>query len=120
MYFLHRAFPEIVGPEYTLRAANYLLGTHPVSSESYIAAIGAVSRKQTYSNNRGDYSYIPGAMIPGYVVIKPDFPECIQDFGMLWFEHETTVSAGSSWVLAANAADAIVREKTAADRTPAN
>ena len=120
MYFLHQAFPDVVGPEYTLRAANYLLGTHPVSSESYIAAIGTLSRKQTYSNNRGDYSYIPGAMIPGYVVIKPDYPECISDFGMLWFEHETTVSAGSSWVLAANAADAIVREKEAADRPSGN
>jgi hypothetical protein len=54
-------------------------------------------------------------MIPGYIVIKPDFPECMSDFGMLWFEHETTVSAGSSWVLAANAAEAIVREKKAGE-----
>lgn len=114
MYFLHHAFPDLVGPDYTLRAANYLLGTHPVSSESYIAAIGTTSRLHTYSNNRGDHSYIPGAMIPGYVVIKPDFPECIPDFGMLWFEDETTVSAASSWVLEANAAEAIVREKAAA------
>ena len=110
MYFLHEAFPDLVGPEYTLRAANYLLGTHPVSSQSYIAAIGTNSRTHTYSNNRGDYSYIPGAMIPGYIVIKPDFPECMTDWGMLWFEHETTVSAASSWVLVANAAEAIVNE----------
>ncbi len=114
MYFLHQAFPDLVGPEYTLRAANYLLGTHPVSSESYIAAVGTVSRQHTYSNNRGDNSYIPGAMIPGYIVIKPDFPECISGFGMLWFEHETTVSAASSWVLLANAAEAIVRQEAAA------
>lgn len=111
MYFLHEAFPKIVGPEYTLRAANYLLGTHPVSSVSYIAAIGTQSKLKTYSNNRGDHSYLPGAMIPGYVVIKPDFPECITNFGMLWYEDETTVSAGSSWVLLANAADAIVRQE---------
>jgi hypothetical protein len=37
MYFLHRAFPDLVGPEYTLRAVNYILGTHPVSSTSYVA-----------------------------------------------------------------------------------
>jgi endoglucanase len=115
MYFLHEAFPDLVGPEYTLRAANYLLGTHPVSSESYIAAIGTASKLHTYSNNRGDDSYIPGGMIPGYIVIKPDFPECITDFGMLWFEDETTVSAASSWVLEANAAEAVVAEKAAAD-----
>ncbi len=120
MYFLHEAFPDIVGPEYTLRAANYLLGTHPVSSESYIAAIGTASKLHTYSNNRGDDSYIPGSMIPGYVVIKPDFPECITDYGMLWFEDETTVSAASSWVLEANAAAAIVKEEAVTDRTGKN
>ncbi|MGA9884997.1 MAG: glycoside hydrolase family 9 protein [Candidatus Acidiferrales bacterium] len=119
MYFLHEAFPDIVSPEYTLRAANYLLGTHPVSSVSYIAAIGTASKLKTYSNNRWDNSFIPGSMIPGYVVIKPDFPECITDFGLLWFEDETTVSAASSWVLEANAAEAIV-EQGAAGRAPAN
>ncbi len=113
MYFLHEAFPDIVGPEYTLRAANYLLGTHPVSSVSYIAAIGTASKPKTYSTNRGDNSYIAGGMIPGYVIIKPDFPECITDFGMLWFEDETTVSAAASWVLEANAAEAIVKQEMA-------
>ena len=118
MYFLHEAFPDLVGPEYTLRAANYLLGTHPVSSESYIAAVGTASRLHTYSNNRGDNSYLPGAMVPGYVVLKPDFADSIPDFGMLWFEDETTVSAASSWVLEANAAEALVREETEAHGKP--
>ena len=62
----------------------------------------------------------PGGMIPGYVVIKPDFPECITDFGMLWFENETTISAASSWVLEANAAAAMVTQKAAADCTSGN
>jgi endoglucanase len=120
MYFLHEAFPDIVGPEYTLRAANYLLGTHPVSSASYIASMGMASKLKTYSNNRWDNSFIPGGMIPGYVVIKPDFPECITNFGLLWFEDETTISAASSWVLEANAADAIVRQEMASSRPPEN
>jgi endoglucanase len=121
MYFLHEAFPNIVGPEYTLRAANYLLGTHPVSSESYVAGIGTASKLKTYSQNRGDHSYIPGGMIPGYIIIKPDFPECITDFGMLWFEDETTISAASSWVLEANAAETIVKQlEEAADSNAGN
>lgn len=110
MYFLHEAFPHLVGPEYTLRAADYLLGTHPVSSVSYIAAIGTASKPKTYSANRGDNSYIPGGVIPGYIVIKPDFPECITNFGMLWFEDETTVSDASAWILEANAAEALVKQ----------
>ena len=110
MYFLHKAFPDLVGPEYTLRAVNYVLGTHPVSSTSYVAGVGTVSKTKTYSNNRADNAYIPGAVIPGYIVIKPDFPECIDDFGFLWFEDEAVVAGSASWVVAGNAADAITRE----------
>jgi endoglucanase len=110
MYFLHKAFPDLVGPEYTLRAVNYILGTHPVSSTSYVAGVGTVSKTKTYSNNRADNAYIPGAVIPGYIVIKPDFPECIDDFGFLWFEDEAVVAGSASWVVAGNAADAITKE----------
>ncbi len=110
MYFLHKAFPDLVSSEYTLRAVNYILGTHPVSSTSYVAGVGTVSKLKTYSNNRADNSYIPGAVIPGYVIIKPDFPECIDDFGFLWFEDEAVVAGSANWVVAGNAADAITRE----------
>jgi endoglucanase len=110
MYFLHKAFPDLVGPEYTLRAINYILGTHPVSSTSYVVGVGTVSKIKTYSNNRADNSYIPGAVIPGYIIIKPDFPECIDDFGFLWFEDEAVVAESASWVIAGNAADAITKE----------
>ena len=108
MYFLHKAFPAIVGPEYTLQAANYMLGTHPVSSTSYVSSVGTVSKMKGYGNNRADGTFIPGGVIPGYIIIKPDFPECIDDFGMLWFEDEYVINVASKWILAANAADALV------------
>ncbi len=110
MYFLHKTFPGLVGPEYTLRAVNYILGTHPVSSISYVAGVGTVSKTKTYSNNRADNAYIPGAVVPGYIIIKPDFPELIDDFGFLWFEDEAVVAGSANWVVAGNAADAISKE----------
>jgi len=110
MYFLHKTFPDLVGPEYTLRAVNYILGTHPVSSVSYVAGVGTVSKTKTYSNNRADNAYIPGAVVPGYIIIKPDFPELIDDFGFLWFEDEAVVAGSANWVVAGNAADAITKE----------
>jgi len=109
MYFLHKVFPEIVGTDYTLRAANYILGTHPVSSTSYVSSVGTVSKLKAYGNNRADGAFIPGGVIPGYIVIKPDFPECIDDFGFLWFEDEYVIDVASRWILAANAADALVQ-----------
>lgn len=109
MYFLHRAFPKIVSKDYTLRAANFILGTHPVSSRSYVSGVGTRSHLIAYGNNRADRSYIPGGVIPGYVIIPPDFPECMEDFGFLWFTHEYVITAASHWILAANAADALAQ-----------
>jgi hypothetical protein len=110
MYFLHKAFPGIVGTDYTLRAANYMLGTHPVSSTSYVSSVGTSSKVQAYGNNRADNTFIPGGVIPGYIIIKPDLPECIDDFGFLWFESEYVIGDAAKWILAANAADAIVKQ----------
>jgi hypothetical protein len=54
-----------------------------------------------------DNALTPDGVIPGYIVIKPDFPECIDDFGFLWLENEYAINVASKWILAANAADAI-------------
>lgn len=89
--------------------ANYMLGTHPVASTSYISAAGTVSKLKAYGNNRADGAFIPGGVIPGYIIIQPDFPKCIDDFGFLWFEDEYVIDSASKWILAANAANALVQ-----------
>jgi hypothetical protein len=33
------------------------------------------SKLIAYGNNRADYTFIPGGMIPGVVIIEPDYPE---------------------------------------------
>ncbi len=109
MYFLHAAFPRIVGPEYTLRAVNYLLGTHPVSNVSWVSGIGTRSKLIAYGNNRADYTFIPGGLVPGFVIVDPDFPESKDDWPFLWFENEYVVPAVTQFILAANAADALVK-----------
>ncbi len=109
MYFLHAAFPKIVGPEYTLRGVNYLLGTHPVSSVSYVSSVGTRSKLIAYGSNRADYTFIPGGMVPGFLVVDPDFPEFREDWPFLWFENEYVVPTVTQFILAANAADALVK-----------
>ncbi|MGD0199988.1 MAG: glycoside hydrolase family 9 protein [Bryobacteraceae bacterium] len=109
MYFLHQAFPEIVGPEYTLRAVNYLLGTHPVSSSSWVSAVGTRSVLMAYGSNRADFSFIPGGLVPGFVILQPDLAEFKEGWPFLWFENEYVVSGATAFILAANAADALVR-----------
>jgi hypothetical protein len=108
-YFLHQAFPEIVGPELTFRGLDYVLGTHPASSVSYVSGVGARSALVAYGMNRADYSFIPGGMIPGIVIVQPDFPEVKESWPFLWFENEYVVNTGTTFMLAAAAADALAR-----------
>jgi hypothetical protein len=112
IYLLHQAFPEVIGTEYTLHAIDYVLGRHPVSNVSYVSGVGTQSKLIAYGNNRADYTFIPGAMIPGVVIIEPDFPELKQDWPFLWYENEYVIDAATSFVLAAEAAQAETGTKT--------
>jgi len=111
MYFLHEAFPELIGAEYTLRGLDYVLGVHPASNVSYVAGIGTQSKLIGYGNNRADYTFIPGGIIPGVTVIQPDFPELMSEWPFLWYENEYVVDAATGFVLLANAGSAMAGEK---------
>ena len=108
-YFLHQAFPDLVGIEDTLRGFDYVLGRHPVSSVSYVSTVGTDSKLIAYGNNRADYSFIPGGVIPGVVIIQPDFPELKDKWPFLWYENEYVVDDASTFILAANAAEALTQ-----------
>jgi endoglucanase len=108
-YFLHQAFPASVGIEGTLAAFDYVLGRHPVSAVSYISSVGTSSKLIAYGNNRADYSFIPGGMIPGVVIIQPDYPELKEAWPFLWYENEYVIDAATAFILAANAAAAVAR-----------
>jgi hypothetical protein len=112
MYVLHKAFPKIIGPQYTLAAFDYILGRHPATNVSLVSTIGTRSKLIAYTHNRADYSFVPGAMVPGMLVIKPNFPEQKLDWTFLWFENEATVATTASYILTANAAIA----ETAAEK----
>jgi len=109
MYFLHQAYPDLFGINETLRAFDYVLGRHPVSSISYVSSVGTQSKLIGYGNNRADYTFIPGGMIPGVVIIEPDFPELKDAWPFLWYENEYVVDAATAFILAANAAQAVAR-----------
>ena len=80
------------------------IGTHPVNSVSLVSSVGTASKLVAYGNNRADYTFIPGGMIPGVVIIQPDFPELNSGWPFLWYENEYVVDAATTFILAANAA----------------
>ncbi len=104
MYLLHKAFPQIIGPQYTLAALDYILGRHPATNLSFVSTVGTQSQLLDYTHNRAAYSFVPGAMVPGVLVIKPDFPEEKTHWPFLWFENEATVATTANYIFMANAA----------------
>jgi endoglucanase len=95
---LHEYFPEIISQEYAIRGLNYILGCHPVSSISFVSGVGVNSKKVTYGNNRGDFTYIPGGMVPGNYLIKPDFYENKEDWPFIWYENECVIDGCAGYI----------------------
>jgi hypothetical protein len=102
-WYLHQEFPDIIGREDVLAGINYILGTHPGSSISFVSAVGARSKRVAYGMNRADYSFIAGGIVPGVLIVKPDFPENKEDWPFLWGQNEYVVSVGASYLFLANA-----------------
>ncbi|HCC50751.1 MAG TPA: glycoside hydrolase [Porphyromonadaceae bacterium] len=95
-YFLHTAYPEIFGPEYIYNALNFVLGCHPgTNTASFTSGVGTISATVGYGLNRADWSYIPGGVISGTALIRPDFPELLR-FPYLWQQVEYVMGGGSS------------------------
>jgi endoglucanase len=109
-YLLHRAYPEIIGPEYTCRGLNYIFGCHPYSNVSFVSGVGMQSKKIAYGSNRADFSFIAGGVVPGILVIKPDFPENKEDWPFLWGENEYVIDICANYILLVNAVRDLVNE----------
>ncbi|RIA35381.1 glycosyl hydrolase family 9 [Hephaestia caeni] len=103
-YALHKAFPEIVGAEPVFRSIDFLLGNHPGSDISFVSGVGTRSKEVAYGNNRADFSFIAGGVVPGALIIKPDFPENHEDWPFFWGENEYVIPEGSAFIELANAA----------------
>jgi hypothetical protein len=110
-YFLHKAFPDIVSPDLTFKALDYIYGCHPGSDISFVSGVGTVSKKVAYGNNRADYSFIAGGIVPGVLILPPDFPENKEDWPFLWGENEYVVNVGSSYILLVQAALDLLTEE---------
>ena len=95
-YFLTKAFPDLFPSETVGDALNFILGCHPGSNTaSFASGVGANSATVSYGLNRADWSYIPGGVVSGTALIRPDFPELLE-FPFLWQQVEYVLGGGSS------------------------
>ncbi|WP_199898052.1 hypothetical protein [Marinilabilia salmonicolor] len=104
----HKAYPQIIEPEHVYRGLNYLFGCHPYSNISFVSAVGTKSKKVAYGSNRADFSFIAGGIVPGVLILNPDFPENKEDWPFFWGENEYIIDIGASYIYLANAVNELL------------
>jgi hypothetical protein len=109
-YYAHKFYPDIIGSAYVFKGLNYILGCHPYSNISFVSTVGTLSKKITYGNNRADFSFIAGGVVPGVLLLKPDFLENKEDWPFLWGENECVIDTGAAWVLLSCAVNELVNK----------
>jgi endoglucanase len=107
-YWLNKVFPEVVEDELVYRSLNYIFGTHPDSNYSFVSGVGARSQTQAYGNNRADFSFIPGGVVPGVLVLPPDYPENKSDWPFFWGQNEYVIPMGSRYIFLVHAAQKLL------------
>jgi endoglucanase len=107
---LYQYFPDIISKDYAIRGLDYVLGCHPASSISFVTGVGVNSKKVTYGNNRADFTAIPGGMVPGIYLIKPDFYENKEDWPFIWYENEVVIDGCAGYIYLASLVDSILKK----------
>jgi endoglucanase len=110
-YYLHKSFPNLVGREDVYRGLNYVFGCHPYSNISFVAGVGTHSKKRTYGSNRADFSFIAGGVVPGVLLLKPDFLENKEDWPFLWGENECVIDICADYIFLTNAVNDLLVKK---------
>jgi hypothetical protein len=110
-YYANKFYPDIIDAEYVYKGLNYIFGCHPYSNISFVSSVGTKSKKITYGNNRANFSFIAGGIVPGILLIKPDFPENKEDWPFFWGENEVTVGGCANYIFLANAVENLADNK---------
>ena len=109
-YYIYKSYPDLISKEYVYKGLNYILGCHPYSNLSFVNTVGTRSKKMAYGNNRADFTVIAGGVVPGLILLNPDFLENKDDWPFFWGENECIIDGGAWYVFLANAVEDLVKE----------
>jgi endoglucanase len=108
---LHLGFPKIVPRDAAFQALNFVLGCHPGdNTSSFVSGVGVRSTTVAYGFNRDDWTYIPGGVVSGTAIIRPDLPE-LKVWPYFWQQTEYVMGGGTiDFMILAIAADRLFNE----------
>jgi endoglucanase len=108
-YYANKYFPKVIGQGYVLKGLDYLFGCHPYSNISFVSAVGTRSKEIAYGNNRADFTFIAGGVVPGLLLFQPDFLENKEDWPFFWGENEYVIDIGAAYVFLSNAVNDMLK-----------
>jgi endoglucanase len=95
-YFFRKGWPQYTTKDLQMDALNFVLGVHPgENTEAFASGVGARSATVAYGGNRADWSYIPGGVISGTALIRPDLPE-LKVWPYFWQQSEYVMGGGET------------------------
>ncbi len=107
---IHTAWPDLVPAQEVLDGFDYVLGRHPAHNLSLVSAVGANSKMVAYGSNRADFSFIAGGVVPGILILKPDYPENREDYPFFWGENEYVIPLAAQYIYLSQAAAELAKE----------
>jgi len=108
---LHMGFPQVYKRDAAFNALNFVLGCHPgENTSSFVSGVGIQSVTTAYGFNRDEWSYIPGGVVSGTALIRPDLPE-LKVWPYFWQQTEYVMGGGTiDFMILALAADRLLNE----------
>lgn len=107
-FYLIMKYPGMFDRELLLQVVNYVLGCHPGSNTSLVSGVGAHSVTSAFGVYRHMEYYIPGGMVSGTALIRPDFPELKETTPWLWQQSEYVMSGAATYIFCILAADQLL------------
>jgi endoglucanase len=103
---LHMGFPQIYKRDAVFNTLNFVLGCHPgENTSSFVSGVGVRSVMTAYGVNRDEWSSIPGGIVSGTALIRPDLPE-LKVWPYFWQQTEYVMGGGTvDFMILAFAAD---------------
>ena len=105
---LTKHFLKSSGRNIRIRGINYLFGCHPYSNLSFVASVGTRSKEVVYGRTRADFSFVAGGVVPGLLMLEPDFLENQDDWPFLWGENECVINIAGEYIFLGNAVKDLV------------
>lgn len=118
-YFFQKGWPALTSVDSYVNALNFILGVHPGSNTaSFVSGVGAHSVTTAYGTNRADWSYIPGGVVSGTNLVRPDLPE-LKVWPYFWQQTEYVMGGGeTNFMFLALAVDKLYRNREPAAASP--